>query len=169
MHDRAFRHTSSVGCLETFHSIFAVNFFKFIQTRWMLNSPNLPYQMIPDRYTDWIQLWGSGRPIQFSRAWRRPWVGVKGSTCNGLYDPKCPSARSLRMLREDTRVPNEGATCAWMAADEAVNCMRAFLTMLLSSRRLDFRGRPEPGLQVNDIYRIHCCQHLIARQSERPN
>ncbi|GFT66257.1 uncharacterized protein TNCV_650831 [Trichonephila clavipes] len=62
--------------------------------------------------------------VQFPRAWchskrRRRWVGVKGSTRNGRRDSKCPSARCLRMVREDTGAPNEGVTCAWMAADEA--------------------------------------------------
>ncbi|GFW80005.1 uncharacterized protein TNCV_984141 [Trichonephila clavipes] len=33
---------------------------------------------------------------------RRRWMGVKGSTRNGWRDPKCPSARHLRMVREDT-------------------------------------------------------------------
>ncbi|GFX81156.1 uncharacterized protein TNCV_1911481 [Trichonephila clavipes] len=33
---------------------------------------------------------------------RRRWMGVKGSTRNGCLDPKCPSARRLRMVREDT-------------------------------------------------------------------
>ncbi|GFW57743.1 uncharacterized protein TNCV_2926621 [Trichonephila clavipes] len=56
-------------------------------------------------------------------------MGVKGSTRNGSRDPKCPSARSLRMVQGDTGAPSENATCAWMAADEAVGCMRAFLTM----------------------------------------
>ncbi|GFX96991.1 uncharacterized protein TNCV_1997231 [Trichonephila clavipes] len=60
---------------------------------------------------------------------RRRWVGVKGSTRNGRHDPKCPSARRLRMVREDTGAPNEGVTCAWMAADEEGGCTRAFLTM----------------------------------------
>ncbi|GFX40183.1 uncharacterized protein TNCV_4318181 [Trichonephila clavipes] len=48
------------------------------------------------------------------------WVGVKGKTRNGRHDPKCPSARHLRMVREDTGAPYEGATCDWMEADEAV-------------------------------------------------
>ncbi|GFX72918.1 uncharacterized protein TNCV_1698151 [Trichonephila clavipes] len=43
-------------------------------------------------------------------------------------------ARRLRILREDTGAPSEDATCAWMAADEAVGCTRAFLTMWRSSR-----------------------------------
>ncbi|GFW58503.1 transposable element Tcb1 transposase [Trichonephila clavipes] len=43
----------------------------------------------------------------------------QGSTRNGRCDPKCPSARCFRMVREDTWVPSEGASCAWMAADEA--------------------------------------------------
>ncbi|GFV84575.1 uncharacterized protein TNCV_2481891 [Trichonephila clavipes] len=70
-------------------------------------------------------------------------------------DPKCPSTRRLRMVREDTVAPNEGATCAWMAAYEEVGCRRAFLTMWWSSRRLVCQGRPETGLRVNDISRIH--------------
>ncbi|GFV48794.1 uncharacterized protein TNCV_3705251 [Trichonephila clavipes] len=78
--------------------------------------------------------WFHSAAVQFPRArhhskQRRRWVGVKGNTCNGLRDPKCPSAMRLRMVREDTGAPNEGATCTWMAADEAVRCTRAFLTM----------------------------------------
>ncbi|GFX17454.1 uncharacterized protein TNCV_1494681 [Trichonephila clavipes] len=69
------------------------------------------------------------------------------------------------MVREDTGAPSEGAICAWMAANEAVGCMRAFLKMWLSSRRLVCRGRLEPGLHVNDISRS---QHLITTQSECP-
>ncbi|GFT95291.1 hypothetical protein TNCV_3325941 [Trichonephila clavipes] len=34
-------------------------------------------------------------------------MGVKGSTRNGRRDPKCPSARRLRMVREDTGDPSE--------------------------------------------------------------
>ncbi|GFS76089.1 uncharacterized protein TNCV_4666851 [Trichonephila clavipes] len=68
---------------------------------------------------------------------------------------KCPSARRLRMVQEDTGTPREGATCAWMAADEAVGCTRAFLSMWRSSRRLVCQGHPELGLRVNDISRIH--------------
>ncbi|GFS62573.1 uncharacterized protein TNCV_1263261 [Trichonephila clavipes] len=45
--------------------------------------------------------------VQFPRARhhskrRRRWVGVKSSTRNGHRDPKCPSSRCLRMVREDT-------------------------------------------------------------------
>ncbi|GFW33631.1 hypothetical protein TNCV_2211631 [Trichonephila clavipes] len=48
--------------------------------------------------------------VQFPRAWhhskrRRRWVGVKGSTRNEHRDPKCPSARPLRMVPEDTGAP----------------------------------------------------------------
>ncbi|GFS47166.1 uncharacterized protein TNCV_2053371 [Trichonephila clavipes] len=55
--------------------------------------------------------------VQFPLAWhhskrRRRWVDVKGSTRNGHHKPKCPSVRRLRMVREDTGVPNEDATCA---------------------------------------------------------
>ncbi|GFX86650.1 testis-expressed protein 11 [Trichonephila clavipes] len=44
------------------------------------------------------------------------------------------------MVREYTGASSEGATCAWMAADEAVGRTRAFLTMWLSSRRLEHSG-----------------------------
>ncbi|GFV79767.1 uncharacterized protein TNCV_1725921 [Trichonephila clavipes] len=79
--------------------------------------------------------------VRFPRAWhhskrRRLRVVVKGSTRNGCYDPKFPSARRLRMVREDTEAPNEDATCAWMATDETVGCSHAFLIMWRSSRRL---------------------------------
>ncbi|GFY13712.1 uncharacterized protein TNCV_4960821 [Trichonephila clavipes] len=63
--------------------------------------------------------------------------GVKGSTRNGRRDPKCLSARRIRMAREEEiGGPSEGATCVWIAANEAVGCTRAFLTMWWSSRRL---------------------------------
>ncbi|GFW09178.1 uncharacterized protein TNCV_2101321 [Trichonephila clavipes] len=71
-------------------------------------------------------------PIQFLRARhhskrRRRWVGVKGSTRNGRRDCKYPSTKCLRIVREVTGTPNENATCAWMSADKAVGCTRAFL------------------------------------------
>ncbi|GFV81823.1 uncharacterized protein TNCV_1057121 [Trichonephila clavipes] len=85
-------------------------------------------------------------PTRYYYKWRHRWVDVKGSTRNGRRDPKCPSARRLLMVREDTWSPSGGATCAWIAADEAVVCTRAFLTMCWSSRRLVCQGRPETGL-----------------------
>ncbi|GFW04620.1 hypothetical protein TNCV_2226381 [Trichonephila clavipes] len=75
----------------------------------------------------------------------------------------------LRMVREDTGVSSEGATCAWVATDEAIGCTRAFLMMWRSSRQLVSRGHPEHGLRVNDISRIHWSQHLLTTQSERPS
>ncbi|GFV28515.1 uncharacterized protein TNCV_3984661 [Trichonephila clavipes] len=73
------------------------------------------------------------------------------------------------MDREDTGAPNEGATCAWIAADEAIVCTRAFLTMRWTSQRLVCQRRPEPGLRVNDVYQIHWSQYLLTTQSELPN
>ncbi|GFU94099.1 uncharacterized protein TNCV_5119231 [Trichonephila clavipes] len=73
------------------------------------------------------------------------------------------------MVREDTRAPSEGATCAWMAADEAVGYTHAFLTMWLFSRRLVCRVRPEPGLCLNYISLIRWSQHFLTTQSELPN
>ncbi|GFW99586.1 uncharacterized protein TNCV_3418191 [Trichonephila clavipes] len=118
--------------------------------------------------------WIHSAAVQFPRELhhskrRRRWLGIKGKTRNWPRDPNCPSDWHLRMVRKDTGVPNEGATCAWMAANEAVVCTHAFLTMRWSSRRLVSRGRPEPGLSVNDISRIHWFQHFLTTQSKRPN
>ncbi|GFW96339.1 uncharacterized protein TNCV_1823721 [Trichonephila clavipes] len=115
--------------------------------------------------------WFYSAAAQFSSARyhskrRHRWVGVKGSTNNGRRDLKCPSARCFCMVREDTWA-SEGATCAWMAINDAVGCTRAFLTMWRSSRRLVYRGRPEPGLCVNDISCIYWSQHFLTTQSER--
>ncbi|GFU00269.1 uncharacterized protein TNCV_802211 [Trichonephila clavipes] len=76
--------------------------------------------------------WFLSAAVQFPRARhhfkrRRQCVGVKGSTCNGHRDPECPSVKRLRMVREDTEAPSEGANCAWMLTAEAVGCTRAFL------------------------------------------
>ncbi|GFS96637.1 uncharacterized protein TNCV_3944151 [Trichonephila clavipes] len=99
---------------------------------------------------------------------RHRWLGVKARTRNGHRDPKCPSARRLRMVREDTGVSNEVRYPCWVAADEVIGCKRAFFTMW-QSRRLVCRGHPEPGLHVNDISWIPWSQHLLTTQSERPN
>ncbi|GFV96463.1 uncharacterized protein TNCV_2943961 [Trichonephila clavipes] len=76
----------------------------------------------------------------------RRWVGIKGTTRNRRRNLKCPLARRLRMVREDTGASFEGSICTWMAADEAVNCTSTceYLTMWWSSRRLVFRERPKP-------------------------
>ncbi|GFU70405.1 uncharacterized protein TNCV_4216821 [Trichonephila clavipes] len=62
----------------------------------------------------------------------------------------------------------EGATIAWMTADEAVVCTRVFLMMWWSSRQLVCQGHPDPG-RVNDISRIHWSQYFLTTQSEWPN
>ncbi|GFS66376.1 uncharacterized protein TNCV_3856471 [Trichonephila clavipes] len=95
--------------------------------------------------------WFPSTAVQFPRAWHHSkrkcrCVGVKGSPRKGRRDPKCPSVMRLRMVREDTGAPKEDATYAWMVADEAVGCTRAFLTMWQSSRRLVCLERPEPRL-----------------------
>ncbi|GFV07809.1 uncharacterized protein TNCV_305571 [Trichonephila clavipes] len=79
--------------------------------------------------------WFHSAADQFPRARhhskrRRRWLGVKGNTRDERRDPKCTSARHLRMVREDAGAPSEGA---WMAGDEAVGCTRALLTMGQSS------------------------------------
>ncbi|GFW00982.1 uncharacterized protein TNCV_1762201 [Trichonephila clavipes] len=63
--------------------------------------------------------------------------------------------------------PNEGATCAWIAADEAVGCTSAFLMKRRSSRRLICRGRSGSGLRENDNAPIPWSQHFLTTQSER--
>ncbi|GFU62130.1 uncharacterized protein TNCV_2886471 [Trichonephila clavipes] len=66
--------------------------------------------------------WFYSPEVQFPREHhhfkrRRRWMGVKGSTRIGHHDPKCPSARHLRMVREDIWTLSEGATCAWIAVE----------------------------------------------------
>ncbi|GFU26826.1 uncharacterized protein TNCV_4540971 [Trichonephila clavipes] len=100
---------------------------------------------------------------------RLQWVGVKDITRNRYHDLEYPSARDLRMVREDTGAPNEGTIYAWIAAYEAVECTRAFIMMWWSSRRLVYRGRSEPSLPVNNITQIHWSQHFLTTQSVRPN
>ncbi|GFS93819.1 DUF4817 domain-containing protein [Trichonephila clavipes] len=81
--------------------------------------PNAPSQMIPNML-DWRQIWGLGYP--------RRVVTVRRQSCNSLAvhrDAKCPSAKRIRMIREDTGALSEGATCAWMAADETAGCTEA--------------------------------------------
>ncbi|GFY28230.1 transposable element Tcb1 transposase [Trichonephila clavipes] len=63
-------------------------------------------------------------------------MGVKDSTRNGHRDPKCPSARRLHMVREDTGAPSEGATCASMTADEAVGFTRKSVVVLDETKQL---------------------------------
>ncbi|GFV88164.1 uncharacterized protein TNCV_3243131 [Trichonephila clavipes] len=55
--------------------------------------------------------WFHSSAVQFRRAWyqskrRRRCVGVKGSTRNGHRDSKCPLARRLRKVPEDTMAPS---------------------------------------------------------------
>ncbi|GFT21456.1 uncharacterized protein TNCV_2307141 [Trichonephila clavipes] len=136
-YELALRHTSSVRYLETFRSIFDVPLPLVHSNPWVaqlavLNDPR--YAQLE------TNLWGSGRPgkVQFPRALhhskrRHRLVAVKGSARNGRRHPKCLSARCLRMVKEDTEDPSEGASYVWMAADEAVFCTRAFLMMWRSS------------------------------------
>ncbi|GFT75084.1 uncharacterized protein TNCV_2244631 [Trichonephila clavipes] len=70
------------------------------------------------------------------------------------------------MVREDTGAPNDSGTCAWMAADEAVGCTRALLTMAVFSTTGLLRASSDPDLRVNDISRIHRSQNLLTTQSE---
>ncbi|GFX41177.1 hypothetical protein TNCV_2218751 [Trichonephila clavipes] len=51
--------------------------------------------------------------------------GVIESTRNESHDARCPSARHLAMVREETWACNEGATGVWTAANEAVDSARA--------------------------------------------
>ncbi|GFV87540.1 uncharacterized protein TNCV_3281781 [Trichonephila clavipes] len=56
-------------------------------------------------------IWFHSAAAQFPRAQhhskrRSRLVGVKGNTRNGRRDPKCPSARHLCMVREDTGAPS---------------------------------------------------------------
>ncbi|GFW85841.1 DUF4817 domain-containing protein [Trichonephila clavipes] len=180
------RHLSSVGCLETFRSIFAVTLPLVRSNSWkaQLVVPHDPryarletnlgikQAMAPHTITPAVgavcrckakaglklsprglhtrillssllrlnldsslkTIWFHSTAVQFPRARhhskrRCRCVSVKGITRNGCRDLKCHSTRRLRMVREDTGAPSEGATCAWLAADEDVGCTRVFLTI----------------------------------------
>ncbi|GFX39697.1 uncharacterized protein TNCV_2104411 [Trichonephila clavipes] len=56
---------------------------------------------------------------------RRWWLGTIGSVRNGRRDTRCPSARRLALVREDTGARSEGAACVWTVANEAVGSTRA--------------------------------------------
>ncbi|GFX13482.1 uncharacterized protein TNCV_2192361 [Trichonephila clavipes] len=151
---------------------------------WM---PNSPSQMTTDMLI-WRKIWGSGRPRKGSNKIESGFVAKDDqvpfrcspvSSCaasleteaamggrHGRRDLKCPSARRLHMVREDTDAPSEGATCAWMAADEAVGCTLAFLKMWWPSRRLVCRRRPKAGLRVNDISRIYCGPNTSSQHNQ---
>ncbi|GFV69128.1 hypothetical protein TNCV_4490761 [Trichonephila clavipes] len=80
--------------------------------------------------------------MQFPRARhnfkrRRRWMGVKGAAhVMGAAIPNILQPGAFVWLEKNTGTPTEGATCAWMAADEVVGLKRAFLAMLRSSPRL---------------------------------
>ncbi|GFV51924.1 uncharacterized protein TNCV_1322771 [Trichonephila clavipes] len=77
----------------------------------------------------------------------------------GVAIPNVLQPGAFEWFEKTQGPPNEGATCSWMAANEAIGCTCAFLTMCRSSRRLVCRGSPDPGLRVNEISRIHWSQH----------
>ncbi|GFW81611.1 hypothetical protein TNCV_2882881 [Trichonephila clavipes] len=59
------------------------------------------------------------------------------------------------------------SSCVAPLQAEALMCRRQ--RQHTSSRRLVCRGRPQPGLHVNDTSWIHWSQHILTTQSERPN
>ncbi|GFW95780.1 hypothetical protein TNCV_5023151 [Trichonephila clavipes] len=73
----------------------------------------------------------------------------------GATIPNALQPVAFLWFKKTQGTPSEGATCAWIEAPEAVGCMRVFLTMWQSSRRLVCRGRSESSLRVNDMSRIH--------------
>ncbi|GFX45401.1 uncharacterized protein TNCV_1026611 [Trichonephila clavipes] len=208
-YDRALRHTSSLRCLETFRSIFAITLSLVRSNSWgaklaVSNDPRyarLETNLGIGQAKEGIEAFTTGSPqtntivitavIESGFDAKDDVVpsrcspisscvaplqtvasmgGCQGSTRNGRRDPKCSSAKRLRMVREDTGASSEGATCAWIAGDESFfGYTRAFFTMWWSSRRLVCRGCPEPGLRVNAISQIHWSQHLLTIQSEWPN
>ncbi|GFV06261.1 hypothetical protein TNCV_4589201 [Trichonephila clavipes] len=87
---------------------------------------------------------------------RRRWMGVKGAHLHtGRHDPKCPSARRLRTVREDTRAPVKvPPVLAWRPMKQ----LAVGVHFLRCGGLLDdwsVKGVLEPGLRVNNISRIH--------------
>ncbi|GFW97965.1 uncharacterized protein TNCV_2600041 [Trichonephila clavipes] len=64
----------------------------------------------------------------------------------------------------DKGAPSECAACAGMSDEETVGCSRAFLTMWWSFQRVVCGERPELGLRINDISRVHWLQNLLTTQ-----
>ncbi|GFW26684.1 transposable element Tcb1 transposase [Trichonephila clavipes] len=64
------------------------------------------------------------RPRHHSKR-RRLWVGGKGSPRNGRRDPKCPSARRLRIVREDTGALGEGRIIGKLEEGRSVTSVAA--------------------------------------------
>ncbi|GFT26258.1 uncharacterized protein TNCV_3336361 [Trichonephila clavipes] len=74
-------------------------------------------------------IWLHSAGVQFPRARhhskrRRRWVSVKGGRVMGAVIPNVFQSGA----------PSGGFTCAWIAADEAVDCVRAFLAIWWSFR-----------------------------------
>ncbi|GFV80193.1 hypothetical protein TNCV_1477551 [Trichonephila clavipes] len=61
--------------------------------------------------------------------WGRRMDMVDARSPRGSLDSQ---ARRIRMVREDTGAPNEGATCVSMAADEVVGCFLRFSNLVQS-------------------------------------
>ncbi|GFV40334.1 hypothetical protein TNCV_4900531 [Trichonephila clavipes] len=118
--------------------------------------PNLPSQTITD-VPDWRKIWRLFRPRKGSNSAET--VLSRPCHVNTSIVLLKNVSWCLGMVHVDTGSFNEEATCAWMTANEAVGCIRAFPAMWRSSRQL----HPVPGLRVNDISQI------LATQSERPN
>ncbi|GFX89802.1 hypothetical protein TNCV_2246021 [Trichonephila clavipes] len=148
-YDRALKHTSSV-CLETFCSIFAVNLPLVRSNSYdaQLTVPNDP------RYTQLETNLGIGPVSSYAAPLQTDVLicGHQGSTCNGRHDPKCPSARCLCMVQEDTGAPSEGSTCAWMATDEAVGFNEALEYMQQLSENESENDNDEEIVFSDDEY-----------------
>ncbi|GFS60421.1 uncharacterized protein TNCV_946801 [Trichonephila clavipes] len=89
-------------------------------------------------------IWFHSAAVQFPRA--RPhakrrcrWVGVKGSIHNRRRDPKCPSARRLRIVREDTEPPVKVLLVPGYGPMKHLDVRVHFLRWGWSSRRLIVR------------------------------
>ncbi|GFV94900.1 uncharacterized protein TNCV_1028981 [Trichonephila clavipes] len=104
---------------------------------------------------------GSWEPLH---QWQHMWLQDVMDIPLGCH--VCVVPRINSRVREDIGAPSEGATFAWMMADEEVGRTRVCLMMWWSSRRLVCRGHPEPGLHVNDISRIHWSQHILKTISD---
>ncbi|GFT18537.1 uncharacterized protein TNCV_1708481 [Trichonephila clavipes] len=98
---------------------------------------------------------------------RRRWVGVKGQhTWQGdAVIPNVLQSGTFIWLERHRNLVKMLSVPGWRPMKQG--CMRAFLTMWWFS--LVYRGRLEPGLRVNDIFRIHWSQHFLTTESELPN
>ncbi|GFX44040.1 hypothetical protein TNCV_4118361 [Trichonephila clavipes] len=130
-YDRTLRHTSSVRCIETLRSIFAVTLSLVRSNLWdaQLAFPNgARYARLETNLG--IDQAKKGLLVQDTT----PNGGVYGWVSKAAHVTNVLQTGAFVWFKKTQVKTSDGAICAWMMADEAVGCTRVFLTMWWSSR-----------------------------------